>query len=134
MTPRSPRLLLALPLLAACGSTPLVATAACATSVGEYCGARPAAVCAWPGPTPSPADCARTLRSTACGDYEAVLLQGVDTGTYRYYARATGALVAVIDYSAVFGRRTCEAGPSDGFAEPACQPSSFVSTCPDGGT
>jgi hypothetical protein len=58
---------------------------------------------------------------------------GVDTGTYRYYERASGALAAVIGYSAVFKTRTCEAGPSQGFAEPACDPSSFVSSCSDGG-
>ncbi|MGZ6134796.1 MAG: hypothetical protein ACXWK9_10075 [Myxococcaceae bacterium] len=121
-------------LLLGCGSTAVPTTGSCSTTVADYCASHAPGICTWPGPAPSPAECAHTLRSTSCSAYDAVLLQGVDTGTYHYYERASGALAAVIDYSAVFGKRTCEAGPGQGFAEPACDASSFVSSCSDAGS
>jgi hypothetical protein len=127
--------LLALPLVLACGSTPpAVTTGSCATSPGAYCSAAPAGTCTWPGPAPSATECPHTFRSTSCGPYDAVLVQGVDTSTVRYYEHGTGALVAVIHHSVVLPQATCEAGPSEGFAEPTCGAGTFVSTCPDGGT
>ncbi len=123
--------------LAGCGSTstPASTTGPCAMSVSAYCSTVAPGVCTWPGPTPSPSECPHTLRSTDCGGtYDAVLLQGVDTGTLRYYDHTTGALVAVVDYSVVLPGRRCEAGPAAGFGEPSCPSSSFAASCPDGGS
>lgn len=127
-------LLLACQAFPGCGSSPGTTTGSCTATIGAYCASAAQGTCTWPGPTPAAGECLHTLRNTACGAYEAVLFQGVDTGSVRYYDRATGALVAVVDYSAVFAHRTCEAGPSGGFSEPSCDTSSFTPSCPDGGS
>jgi len=104
------------------------ATGPCSQTIDAYCSTTGPAACAFPGDQPI---CPFNLISTSCGAYDAVILQGVDSSLTRYYDRSTGRLLAVV--SDVAARRSCVAGPAEGFNEPGCPRSEFTEQCPDGG-
>jgi len=117
-------------LLLCTGCSGPATTGPCAEGIDAYCSATGAAACAFPGDQPI---CPFNLISTSCGAYDAVILQGVDSSVTRYYDRSTGRLLAVVSYVAASGRRSCIAGPAEGFSEPGCPRSEFTEQCPDGG-
>jgi hypothetical protein len=55
----------------------------------------------------------------ACGAYDAINDQGVDSSYRYFYDHVTGQLVAVVSDGLVLGQ-TCVGGPSSGFTPPGC--------------
>ncbi len=127
---------------AACGGTAPSGEArdadglTCSSSVDDRCEhvacfrTRAAAVDAASSPAPSycPA-----VSIAACGAYDVLAWNNVDTSEWDYYDATTGDLVAVVTQGP-FGDASCVAGPAD-FVQPTCaSPTVFPCASADAGT
>jgi hypothetical protein len=102
---------------------------ACPISVDQYCAAYAGCALTWADAHDPAPFCAtnQILPSLeACGAYDRARQFFGDGSSTSYYDHASGALVAIVDFSANSGQTICEAGPAGGFAVPDCPP--------DGGT